>query len=306
LTAEQLDAHLGVGVPKGWSPVDAGDARVFVPVSNRGAVIDQAEKWSFESRTSCVGGNGIGVVISIGILPNAACGERATFLPEQGVALFTSSQSHKTGPSFTVHGYRFYRINSYTPNWTFYDIPQLGTRIATHGTLGNRILDTIAPSSRKVALVTATEPIPNHWHALTKDGVSLSIPPSWLVTRLDDSCGLFDPNSEPLLVPPNLASCPGMCVCGPTGPHASPQLQSGAILYETQHNIYAPTQTGHSIATLHHGPTTITIYDEVNSPPTLDLFVHKTGSNVTHILTLGLDQDGRIGGDILASIRAVT
>ena len=31
LTAEQLNAHLGVGVPKGWVPVDEGDARVFVP-----------------------------------------------------------------------------------------------------------------------------------------------------------------------------------------------------------------------------------------------------------------------------------
>ena len=31
MTADQLNAHLGVGVPAGWRPVDMGDARVWVP-----------------------------------------------------------------------------------------------------------------------------------------------------------------------------------------------------------------------------------------------------------------------------------
>jgi len=57
---------------------------------------------------------------------------------------------------------------------------------------------------------------------------------------------------------------------------------------------------------LHHGTTAIAVYIHATDPNALDLFVHRAGSNVTHVLTLGLGRDGRVAGGVLASIRATT
>jgi hypothetical protein len=169
LTAEQLDAHLGVGVPAGWSPVDEGNARVWVP-----------SDWELQPplqgsaricRSSAVG------LISVGNLPFAGCDSRQP-LPKQAVALIPSSPKHTGGPSLTVRGYGIYDVNTYAPAWNFYDVPQLGVRIAYNGTLGSRVLHTLAPSAAKVALAFAYEAVPNDWHAVTEDGMSLSIPHS--------------------------------------------------------------------------------------------------------------------------------
>jgi hypothetical protein len=57
---------------------------------------------------------------------------------------------------------------------------------------------------------------------------------------------------------------------------------------------------------LQHGTTTIAIYAEDANPNVLNLFVHRAGSAITHVLTLGLGRDGRIAASVLASIRATT
>jgi len=301
LSVEQVDAHLGVGVPAGWVPVDDGDARVFVP-----------SDWMFLVRpqgnpvicTSSAPG-----VISLGSIPFAGCRSLIpSSLPSQMIAIVPPSHTYPGQPSITIHGYRVYNDTSpirYSIAAYIYDVPQLNMSIASYGTLSSRVLDTIAPSARKVALAFANEAVPNGWHAITKDGVSLSIPPSWSVSTLAVSCGNTASDSGLFLVPAILTPC-GSCICGPTGPPTIPPNQNGVSLYETAHNYYAPSPTGASIATLHHGPTTITIHQEANSPLTLDLFVRKAGSTITHILTLVLDREGRVAGGVLASIRATT
>ena len=55
-----------------------------------------------------------------------------------------------------------------------------------------------------------------------------------------------------------------------------------------------------------HGITDITIYSEDNDPDRFAIYVHRDGSKVTHVLTVGLGRDGRVAGEIIGSIQAET
>ena len=171
---------------------------------------------------------------SAGVVDMGQDGQSECPHPKPWVALVPFSQTHTGQQSFVVHGYRIYDVNRAKVSWPIYDIPQLGVSIATDADLGTRILGTLAASASNVALSAAAEPIPDHWHAVTKDGVSLSIPPSWMIKALAASCGLFVRDSELFLVTPNLTPCPGKCICGPTGPPVFPSIQSGVSLFETR------------------------------------------------------------------------
>ncbi len=295
LTAEQLDAHLGVGVPAGWSPVDDGKARLWVP-----------DSWPIESQGVCIGGKSETGVVGIGQLPEAGCKPATEWpIPAQAVGLYPAP-IHGT-PSVivsTVHGYDIYQASSPSGynSWRFYDIAQLGVQIATHGTLGSRVLHTLAPSARAVALDPTYESVANAWHAVTEHGVSLSIPLSWGVATRDVFCEGPVVVSELAFIQPNIESPR----CLPRIPTAASTLIGGVSLYLPPHNPYAPNRHRHALATIPSGTTTITIYAEPNDPNVLDLFVRKTGSTITHVLTLGLGRDGRVAGGVIASIRAVT
>ena len=76
LNSVELNAALGEDVPPGWAPVDRGAARVFVP-----------SDWNLAPRSLCLGG--APGMISVDILPNAACAESGTFAPKQAAALLT-------------------------------------------------------------------------------------------------------------------------------------------------------------------------------------------------------------------------
>ena len=79
LTAEQLQAHLGAGVPGGWAPVDEGKARVFVP-----------GPWILETRGACIGGMNAGV-ISVGGMLGLSCDQLTPMkLPDQAIAIYPS------------------------------------------------------------------------------------------------------------------------------------------------------------------------------------------------------------------------
>ena len=171
-----------------------------------------------------------------------------------------------------------------------------------HGSLSRRILDTLAPSARTVALDPAYEKIPNGWHAVTENGVSLSIPPSWTIATPNFFCASPVSDSTLLFVKPDI----GVAPCPAPAPTPAAALKDGVTLYLPPHNRYAPSPTGQPIATVQHDKTTIAIYTETDDQNALDLFVRKTGSKVTHVLTLGLGRDGRVAGGVLASIRATT
>ncbi|MGO9876018.1 MAG: hypothetical protein ACLPVY_19750 [Acidimicrobiia bacterium] len=292
VTAEQLNAHLGIGVPTGWEPVDQGEARVWVP-----------SDWILETQGSCIGGASAGM-ISTGKLPQANCTPASQWpIPTQAVGLVPSSQTSSGRQSFTVDGYGVYQRTTPASRWNYYDVPQLGVQIATRGTLGRRILDTLAPSARTVALDPALETAPASWHAITEDSVALSIPPSWTVDTPTFSCGSpFLADSAFLLIKPHIEFAP--CAFPPPTPVAA--LKDGASVFLPPNNPNAPSPTGQPVTTLQHGATTISVYAEVGDPDALDLFVHRTGSSITHVLTVGLGRDGRIAGGVIALIQAHT
>ena len=289
LSAAQLGAHLGAGAPAGWVPVDQGDARLFVP-----------KAWTLEANGSCIGG-GFAGMISVGSLPNTSCDQtEQVATPDQAVALIPSAQPNNGQPSLVVHGYRVYDVVSNTPGWSFFDVPQLGVRIATHGTLGTRIIETLAPSGRKVALNAAYEIVPDNWRTVDEDGMSLSIPRGWSVVTPGALCGAPVGNSELLLIEPRVLFAP----CPFKLPTAADAAHDAVALYLTSHNPNSPTPTGRAIAHLRYGATVTTIYPEVDDPNALDLFVHRAGSGTAHVLILGLGSDGRVAGGVLASLRA--
>jgi len=249
-------------------------------------------------------------MISLGSLPGTACDSLLPIpLPRQAVALIPRSQTHARQPSFTVHSYRVYKViaNTHNTAWVSYDVPQLGIQIALHGTGSRRILDTLAPSARVIALDSSNDIIASNGHSVSNNGISLSIPSSWVVaTPSNTGCGWPSsyPTNEPELLFINadvsILHCPLLRLTPAKAAH------DGVSVYLPPHNRYAPTRSGKPIATLQHGTTTVTVYAEQYDPNTLDLYVRKTGSTITHFLTLGLGRDGRVAGGVLASVRAVT
>jgi hypothetical protein len=291
VTTAQLNAHLGVGVPSGWAPVDLVGARVFVPSG-----------WTRPAHGSCIGNPAAVGMVGVGTLPNAPCDPSQYSVTAQAAALIASSDKPGGRPSFTIHGYDVYDIASPRPGWVFYDVPKLTVEIATRGSLGLPILHTLAPSARDIGLDPTYETVPTNWRTFTKDGVSLRIPSSWPVVTPDALCGAPVGNSEVLLVKPKVLFAP----CPFEIPKAADAAHDAVALYLTPHNPNAPSATGTPVQRLQHHSTTITIYAEPGDPNALDLFVRKTRSKVTHVLALGLGRDGRIAGGVIASLRATT
>jgi len=105
-----------------------------------------------------------------------------------------------------------------------------------------------------------------------------------------------------LVVKPDI----GVAPCLSPLPSPAGSLHDGVSLYLPPRNRYAPTPTRQPIASLQHGTTTIIVYTEVGDQNALDLFVHRSGSTTTHVLTVGLGRDGRVAAGVLASIQATT
>jgi hypothetical protein len=163
-TAEQLNAHLGVGVPKVWSPVDEGEARLWVP-----------DDWFVNPQGTCDDDALAARMISIGKVPQACPSSRLVPIPKQLIALVPSSQIHVRMPALTVHCHRIYNIGD--TKFVLYDVPQLKVRIAANGRLSRRIINTLAQSASYVALNAAYEVVPNDWHAVTEKWTRVVDPP---------------------------------------------------------------------------------------------------------------------------------
>jgi hypothetical protein len=286
-------------VPTGWVPVDEGDARVWVPPN-----------WSLWSGKVCSSGAPLAAVVSLGELAQSSCramGERVFALPAQSVSLVPLAGRNQRSHYRMINGYRVYAANAAKPEpvWHLYDVPQLGVRIALRGSLTRRILDSIAPSARRVALAFAARLPPTNFRNVVVAGVAMSIPRSWAVTDHSPPCS--SPQSE-LVVPPVHPGMSGALSCPGIGPATdSGALSDGAELGNRPSDITTGDR-GRLIVVLHRGATTITVYAGYGDavPSALEVFIRRTGSPTTHILALGLGRDGRVAGGVLASIRAVS
>src|ERR1700688_3820543 len=193
VTAEQLDAHLGIGVPKGWEPVDLADARVWVP--DTWTVRTNRQACRLPDQPAIVGVVGLGTV-------NLGCpGE--TDVSQPSVSLLPSHVSPTGPPHEVVHGYAIYNVTSFAGRgFHVYDVPDLQVRIVLRGVLAGQILDTLAPSSQEVVLAFAIQPRPDPFRRVVTGGVSLAIPPRWaLITAPVLECYWpVSPNGVPEVV----------------------------------------------------------------------------------------------------------
>ena len=294
LTAEQLAAHTGAGVPAGWVPVDAGEARVFVPAV-----------WNLSSQGGCFGGAMSGIV-SVGVMPMAGCSPADQYpVPENAVAIIPTSVPPPAAEQPTmVHGYRVFLAEKGGLLWSVHVVPELGVKIEARGDLQEKILATLAPSARKVALESAEDATPAG-QAYAGDGLKMTIPSSWTVTLPPGyPCyGFRDYPGAPELerIRPGIAvpSCPALF------PTAATAVGDGMFLF-TSAGAFAPEPGRTPIAVLRHAETTIRVFAGSSYPNTLDLFVQRAGSSTVHVLTLGLGRDGRVAGGVLSSIEATS
>jgi hypothetical protein len=134
------------------------------------------------------------------------------------------------------------------------------------------------------------------------DGLSFTTPGAWNLVTPDYPCawpGQFaDAKPQVTRIRPDIAipPCP-LVMLGAGG------LQRyGVELYTSA------ASTGeallHPIMVLHHGETTVRVFDQPQEPARVAVAVQRAGSPVVHSLQLGLGDDGRVAGGILASLTA--
>ncbi len=289
LTAEQLDAHTGVGVPSGWAPVDFGNARLFVPAD-----------WIVSSRGSCEGG-AIAGLVSLGAIPPAGCKPSDQYpVPENAVAIIRSSDVPNPVQPALVHGYRVYVAEEFNPLWLVRVVPELGMKIEVRGARRKRSSRRSRPRRRRSRCEFAVKPVPAG-QSYGGDGLSMTIPAAWKVQTPLALCSwpvTFNGGPALFRVRPNMISpsCPPMLPTAATAAHES------ALLYTSR--AFAPDAGTTPIVVLQHGQTTVRVFAGSGDTNTLDLFVQRAGSPTVHVLTIGLGRDGRVAGGVLASIEA--
>jgi hypothetical protein len=160
VTAGQVQAHLGRRVPASWSPVDFGDARLWVPPSWRvvfGACTGLASGW-----------------IVLDEPYDDSCRQRAATIQLGEL----SAGSVPSRPALTVNGYRLYSTAPDT-----YAVPDLHVTVIAHGLASRRVLATLAASARTVAL-TYHASVPRSWHEIHYAGLVLAVPADWTVDNI--------------------------------------------------------------------------------------------------------------------------
>jgi hypothetical protein len=280
LTDLQVRAHVGVGVPGTWMPVDYGEARIWVP-----------SDWKVNAGDCPARGSG---VVFVGVDPTGPCrnvgvtiGLSPIFVAPQGAT-----------PSRTVNGYGLYSV---APTSVIADapqsfaVPELQVTITVpHSHTGDQILATLAPSARHVALNDTTPP-PSGWQHRQLDGIELSVPTNWRVETVSDRgyhpCP-FEPNPQDnALVRIRLVSgaIPAGYGCGiGRNPPTYPGPRAGSVDIES-------SPTGRRI------PMSV---DAPSGNPWDDRYLQVSGANGTHgfSITIGFGRDGRIAAAILKSI----
>lgn len=266
ITPTQLAAHLGGGLPHGWTPVDYGDARVWAPPD-----------WAV------VFGN---------------CEQRAAGFIETDVSHDHSCQRASPLVTFdalttlTIHAPPVEKINGYqlfAVATDRYAIPDLHVMMTARGSTSQRVLATLGPSSRAVALHYRAAPIANS-RAVTHAGVIVTVPARWHVIDISGK-PIACPDSRlnaTVLVGNGTGGPPGCAadVSFVTPPEGSVQIgDSGPLTSVT--TIRNPAWFFAPWATL-----------------VLELSVRVDQHHVVPIQT-GLGRDGRVAASIIASIRAL-
>jgi heat shock protein HslJ len=273
VTDEQMRAHLGLDVPKGWLPVDFGDARVFIPPN-----------WKVTPGTCPTGTSGS---IQLGPSSGRGCGGGAGGGPFVGVLSYAGN--HQPTATRTVHGYRLYRLGGENPFLSLgYDVPDLHVAIYADGNGADQVLATLGPSSAKVALsYRGTQP--DGWQQIAFNRITLSTPVGWTHRSNAQFCSV-----PPDSVTFGLAPVP----CGEAATSYGPGV-NGVVLSPPELFSDHPA----SVLSITNGVLgTAQLSLTENDGRALTLFVSVDASHAVPI-QLGLGRDGRVAAAIFDSIR---
>ena len=284
----RLRAHLGVGVPKGWMPVDYRDARLWVPsnwaVTAGGCALPTAPGW-----------------IELGGPYKQAChtGDAARpFVSLTSASLDTTGSYKEVINSYPVleeqgHGRRF-------DGW--FSVPALHVLIQASGEATLRVVQTLAPSARVIALSAGAQPVPSTWRRISYAGISLAAPSSW---PAQDVAGLYGPgceNLEPRHVwagPPNLAA---QCAVVITKPLPVDGVWIDHFAITTGDEEPSVTVRGDWGSRME-----VRLISDLRQPAAPgELRLSVTVDEYTSELDIGLGPDGRVAKAILQSIRPST
>lgn len=160
--------------PKGWIPVDYGDAQISVPPS-----------WGVLHRApECGHTEGLRDVVLIDPWPNHCLPPTPQQRPTNEVELVPRPSDSQSTKAEVVNGITLYGNGS--PGSGDFVAPSLAVGVVYWGPLGSRILHTLTWSPRAVALETGSQTrVPASWQTVSFAGVSFSVPGPWQVRHTD-------------------------------------------------------------------------------------------------------------------------
>jgi hypothetical protein len=158
--------------PKGWAPVEYGDAQVSVPAS-------WVYAWS--GCPNAVPSSG-GEVFLQGTAPTRA----PCSVPDNSISISSdTSDDHFGSRSQVINGIRAYMSDARISLEQVMQVPSLGVRIpivTMDSSLTGQIVGTLTHSPRAVALAAGPHPsIPASWKRVNYDGLSVAVPKNWPV-----------------------------------------------------------------------------------------------------------------------------
>ena len=300
--------------PKGWVPVDYGDAQVSVPAS----LYVYYPGW-----TDC-GLRGNALYLGPATPSAIGCGAPSAN-PRATTRVFLrhidgDPTPYRSEKPVNLNGVAVYEVPSYGPEPVLDDYaPSIGVEVTATGPLARQIVNTLTRSPRVVVLASGSVPtVPSSWHTVTFQGLAFASPGSWPVTRTLFNQGIGYPCAVPgvaLWLSPSVVAlhtdqriyayiCPApVRPPGPQTPKDGIQVDAGS---QTATQLTAQglrlSFSRHCLAL--HGlivcPATSPAYS------ILVLEVRVPGRSKPVYVSIGLAGNGMVARTILYSLRAAT
>ena len=143
----------------------------------------------------------------------------------------------------------------------------------------------------------AGKPTPSSYRSVTDDGITLSIPARWPVTKPGGYCAPGDSELR-------LFKFSGPLSCPANVPQVGNALLNGVMLYASS-GEFGPLHV-RPTAVIQHGTTTVNVYAEDDGQGEFELLlvVSRAGSSTIRDAVLCLGRDGRVAGGVLSSIQS--
>ena len=289
-TDPELRAHLGLGAPRGWIPVDFGDARLWIPPT-----------WKVVRAGDCPADSRAGWM-SLGLSgTEGLCGSGTATL-----TISTLSESVPAGSDRrTINSFAVFHSRTGLHQWS---APALHVFVLTSDATSERVLNTLAPSARRVATHTAAQPVRAGWQRVTYNGITFAAPESWptLFTKTEPICRPFTPSQisagkeapgfDCLYHRPSYLPRDGLQVDGNSTEIPEPNCNTHCAAFSL-----SPEGPGVDVSGHEGGPIWVRAIDGgPGAPPVLDVIVALHGN--MQLVQIGLGRDGRVANAILHSI----